>query len=196
MKQISETQRGKTESAERSEFSRRHEQPSEKGKPIAASKEGKSADDSRYVNKEEADWYVTQKMKAADDIKKELLEEKNLKELIRQFLGVIHDCMKELKLQVDTMPENKDAIVSTVVDYVGTGWRAWLRGEPVMPSGIWKELIHLKFDTQVTEEEKITKQLEEGILPEKYGNTRGREGAERGNQECVSSYGTGTHAQQ
>ena len=164
-KQDTEPQKKEKQMTERSEFSHKYGKQSNKSQRVTTVKERKPNEESKCINKEEADWYVTQITQAAENIKQELLEDKNLKELIRQFLDVIHDCMKELKLQVDTTSKNKEAISSTVIDYVGTAWRAWLHGQPVMPSNTWKELIELKFDTQVTEEDKIMEQLEEAFYP-------------------------------
>ena len=53
--------------------------------------------------------------------------------------------------------------MDTIADKEGTALKSFLKGELVLSKDVWQQLIDLKFRITVSQDEQITKQLEEGI---------------------------------
>ena len=53
--------------------------------------------------------------------------------------------------------------MDTIADKEGTALKLFLKGELVLSKDVWQQLIDLKFGVTVSQDEQITKQLEEGI---------------------------------
>ena len=136
--------------------------PQEVGTKAGESKKKMSPAD-RCVNKEDAEWYQNSVSVAFDQLKSDLLQGEKLHTSVQKFMLEIHRCMQYIKLQPEIGLVEIQDIVGTIADKEGTALKSFLKGELVLSKEVWQQLIDLKFGITVSQDEQITKQLEEGI---------------------------------
>ena len=71
--------------------------------------------------------------------------------------------MQHIKLQPGIGLAEIQDIINMIPDKDGTALKSFLKGELVLNKVVWHQLINLKFGVTINQDEKITKQLEEGI---------------------------------
>ena len=115
------------------------------------------------VNKEDAEWYQNNVSIAFNQLRSGLLQDEQLQMVVQKFTLEICRCMQHIKLQPEVGLVEIQDIVDTIVDKEGTALKSFLKGELVLSKEVWQQLIDLKFRITVSQDEQITKQLEEGI---------------------------------
>ena len=115
------------------------------------------------INKEDAEWYQNSVSIAFKQLKNELLQGEQLQMVSEKFTLEIHRCMQHINLQPGVGLAEIQDIIDTIIDKKGTALKSCLKGELVLSKDVWQQLISLKFGVTVSQDEQITKQLEEGI---------------------------------
>ena len=109
------------------------------------------------------EWYQENVNDAFDQLKNGLLQDEQLHTLVEKFTSEIRRSMQRIKLQPEIELAEIQDIVNMVADKDGTALKSFLKGELVLSKEVWQQLIALKFGVTVNGDERITKQLEEGI---------------------------------
>ena len=116
-----------------------------------------------FVNKEDAEWYQNNVSIAFNQLKNWILQGEQLQMVVHKFTLKIHRCTQHIKLQPAAELAEVQDIVDTIADKEGKALNSFLKGELVLSKDVWQQLIDLKFGVTVSQDEQITKQLEEGI---------------------------------
>ena len=113
------------------------------------------------VNKEDAEWYQNSVSIAFNQLKNGMLQGEQLQMVVQKFALEIRRCMQHIKLQPRVELMEVQDIVDTIADKEGKALKSFLKGELVLSKDVWQQLIDLKFGVTVSQDEQITKQLEE-----------------------------------